>query len=252
MKKIIIVPHSLEIGGAEKALLGLLENLDYKDVEVDLFLFRHQGELFEYIPKHICLLPQSEYYSCMAIPLIDVLKRGKIRIAIGRLIGKILAKNKIKQFKQSDSDIELEYSHKYTVDQMPMISYKHYDLAISFLTPHYYVTDKVIAKKKVAWIHTDYSQVGIDRESQLKMWNNYDVICSISDDVTHTFIDIFPELKSKIKVIGNIMPKKYIEVPEDKKIIITDGISNIKKFNSRKYEKICNKLNDNIRLIFSD
>ena len=37
MKKIFIMAHSMEIGGAEKALLGLLENIDYKKYCVDLF-----------------------------------------------------------------------------------------------------------------------------------------------------------------------------------------------------------------------
>ena len=64
---------------------------------------------------------------------------------------------------------------------------EEYDLAISFLTPHYIVTNKVRAKKKIAWIHTDYSKVQINEKSELEMWSAYDQIISISDDVTKTF-----------------------------------------------------------------
>ena len=59
---------------------------------------------------------------------------------------------------------------------MSEISLKSYDLAISFLTPHYYTLNKVKAKKKIAWIHTDYSTIQIDTQSQIKMWQGYDYI----------------------------------------------------------------------------
>ena len=39
-KKIFIFSHALEIGGAERALLGLLGSMDYNKFDVDLFL-RH-------------------------------------------------------------------------------------------------------------------------------------------------------------------------------------------------------------------
>ena len=44
MKKILIVSHAMEIGGAERALLGILENIDTEQYEVDLFLMRHEGD----------------------------------------------------------------------------------------------------------------------------------------------------------------------------------------------------------------
>ena len=37
-KKIIIVSHAMEIGGAERSLLGLLNSFDYQKYEIDLFL----------------------------------------------------------------------------------------------------------------------------------------------------------------------------------------------------------------------
>ena len=36
----------MEIGGAEKALLGLLNSFDYTNYQVDLFLCRQAGELY--------------------------------------------------------------------------------------------------------------------------------------------------------------------------------------------------------------
>lgn len=47
MKRILFFSHAMEIGGAERALLGLLENIDTSRYNVDLFLMRHKGELLE-------------------------------------------------------------------------------------------------------------------------------------------------------------------------------------------------------------
>lgn len=210
MKKILIFSQAMEIGGAEKALLGLLENIDTTKYEVDLFLMRHSGELMKYIPSNINLLPEISQYADLAVPIGNVLKKGHLKIAYGRYKGKKAAVKRVSELGLGDNDVAIEYSHKYTAKYMPKISDKGYDLAISFLTPHYFVTQKVNAKKKVAWIHTDYSRVEMDRESQLVMYSNYDKIASISDKAAEKFVRIFPSLKDKVITIQNILPEKYI------------------------------------------
>lgn len=216
MKSILIVMHAMELGGAERALLGMLENIDYTQYSVDLFLLRHEGELLKYIPEEVNVLPENSSYSCMAVPIQNVLKKGKINIAYHRWLGKRAAQKRVNELGlPADNDVALEYSHKYTVDVMPMISDKEYDLVISYLTPHYYAAQKTNGKKKIAWIHTDYSKVSVDKESQLVMWNQYDHIVSISDAVSETFLSVFPELKEKVIVIENIMPEKLIAKQAD-------------------------------------
>lgn len=208
--------HSLDIGGAESSLLGILENIDKKNYQVDLFLLRHTGELMQYLPKEINLLPPNNKYSSLGIPITEVLKKGQLSIALGRYQGKRKATKRIKELHiQSDNNVVNEYSHKYTVKYLPMMSDKVYDLAISFMSPHYFVTEKVKAKKKVAWIHTDYSTYSVDVDSEMQMWDKYDNIISISDDVSKSFIKTFPLLKSKICLIENIMPMAYMRAKMD-------------------------------------
>lgn len=210
-KKILIFSHAMEIGGAERALLGLLNSFDYSKYEVDLFLLKHSGELMPLIPEKVNLLPEVPSYSVIMMPMVIALKSGQIDVLLGRLIGKLKAKSFNEKMKYNDSAVSIEYSHKYTKKFMPMISDKEYDIAISFLTPHYFVSEKVKAKKKIAWIHTDYSYIDIDVESELKMWSVYDNIISISDDVTKAFLKKFPSLENKITVIENILSKQFID-----------------------------------------
>lgn len=211
MKSILIFSHAMELGGAEKALLGLLDVFDGSAYQVDLFLMRHSGELLKHIPEKVHLLPEQKRYACLAVPISQVLGKGQIGVAVGRLRGKLAAKKRIKQLQlPPDNDVPLQYSHKYTMNAMPMVGDREYDLAISFLTPHYFVTEKVWAKKKIAWIHTDYSRVAVDREEQLRMWEQYDRIVSISEQVTASFVEAFPQLSDKTLLIPHIMPVNYI------------------------------------------
>ena len=210
-KKIIIVSHAMFLGGVERSLVGLLEAFDYSQYDVDLFLLRHEGELLKYIPNEVNLLPEVKQYTVLARPMVDTLKEGHILLTLCRLYGKIKSKIYIKQHHQTESEVPIDYSHKYTYKLMPFINKdKNYDLAISFLTPHYIVSHKVNAKKKIAWIHTDYDYIQTNRISQLSMWGNYDYIASISEAVTNNFVKNFPELANKVIEIPNVLPIKLI------------------------------------------
>ena len=211
MKHILIFSHALELGGAERALIGLLHALDYSKVEVDLFLMRHSGEMMADIPPQVNLLPELPQYTCLAVPMRTVIKKRQLGVALGRVAGKWAAARRNRQLGyDTGSSVGLEYSHKYTRRFMPPVGRRDYDLAVSFLTPHYFVAEKVQAKKKIAWIHTDYSRMLIDRESEKQMWDRYDHIGSISDMVSECFCQVFPELRSKLVKIENIIPASVI------------------------------------------
>ena len=212
MKKILIFAHTMELGGAEKALLGLLEVLDTTKYEVDLFLMRHEGELLASIPDKIKLLPEIPQYASLAVPFSTVIKRKQFPVLYGRYLGKKRTKKRVEELGlPADNDVGLQYSHLFTLPFMPEVNEKQYDAAISFLTPHYFVAEKVNANIKFAWIHTDYSMVAIDVEEQHRMWSKYDYIVSISKSVTQSFTKMFPTLEQRIIEVGNMMPMSYIK-----------------------------------------
>lgn len=210
-KKIIILSHAMEIGGAERALLGVLNSIDYEKYEVDLFLNRTEGELLNFIPKSVEILPtnQAKY---LAVPIKTLVSHMAIKMLYGRLRAKILAKKRVEELNlKAENQVALTYSHKYTYSYMDDINPNvEYDLAISFLTPHYICTEKVRARKRIAWIHTDYSTIDIDINEELDMWEKYDYIASISDSCTDAFLKKFPSLSDKIVRIDNIITEQMI------------------------------------------
>ena len=230
--RIFIAMHYMEIGGAETALIGLLNALDPNRVDVDLFLYDHRGEMMQFIPEWINLLPQIPKYSVLERPIVELVKRGFWGIAAGRLWAKYISKV---AYKRSGSKLEnnggLDKMSKCTAPLLPRINQSvTYDLAISFLTPHRIVAEKVKAKKKIAWIHTDYTRVWVDAEDELKVWQKYDYVASISSDVTRTFLQVFPTLAPKIMEIENILSPAFVrkraELEDtDKEFRQTDKIS---------------------------
>lgn len=218
-KRIFIAIQYLEIGGAERALIGLLSSLDYTIYEVDLFVYRHSGEFMKFIPDEVNLLPEIKKYTTLSRPIKEIVKEGYIDIAIGRVLAHL--KNKIfnKRHQIKDSIAIYQYVASYTTPFMPSF-YKRgeYDLAISFLIPHNIVREKVLAKQYWAWIHTDYSYVDIDVNYELPVWSAYNKIISISEDVTKGFLSKFPALAPKITIIENILSENFVKEQAEEKV----------------------------------
>lgn len=206
--------HYLEIGGAETALIGLLNALDPKRVDVDLFLHDHRGEMMQFIPEWVNVLPAIKEYTMLERPIKELIKRGHWLIATARLWAKYVSK---KAYKKSHSCLPnasvFHYMAKYTTPLLPRINPNvTYDLAISFLTPHQITLQKINARKRIAWIHTDYTKIWVDANDELPVWSKYDYIASISPDVTKTFLQTFPSLSNtnKIVEIENILSPAFV------------------------------------------
>lgn len=88
-KRLFINIHYLEIGGAERALLGLLSALDPEKVDIDLFINQHTGEFMSLIPNYVNLLPEVPKYTCIERPIRDIVKEGHIGIVLRRLWAKL-------------------------------------------------------------------------------------------------------------------------------------------------------------------
>ena len=224
--RIFIAMHYMEIGGAETALVGLLNALDPARVDVDLFLYDHRGEMMQFIPEWVNLLPQIPKYSVLERPIVELVKRGFWGIAAARMSAKLIGK--LTNVPSFSMDV---FTSLFTNKLLPTICpQKKYDLAISFLTPHTYVKNKVMAKKKIAWIHTDYTIYPIAKNVERPIWRSYNYIASISNDVTRTFLQVFPTLAPKIMEIENILSPAFVrkraELEDtDKEFRQTDKIS---------------------------
>ncbi|MDN3723966.1 glycosyltransferase [Aequorivita sp. SDUM287046] len=210
-KRIFISTYYMEIGGVERSLIGLLNSIDYQSYEVDLFLHRHSGAFMNLIPSSVNLLPENNNYATYGRPVKHLIKEGFWCIGIARTIAALRTKIFQKKNQSTDDSSSLTYSLKYTEPFLPSLkAYGVYDLAISFLMPHNIVLNKVDAKKKLAWIHTDYSKIDLNKKIELPIWRKFDYVVSISESVTKTFVSVMPELEQKIIEIENILSPEMV------------------------------------------
>lgn len=210
-KRIFISMHYLELGGAEMSLIGLLQALDYSKYSVDLFVHSHQGDLMQFIPNEVNLLPEISAYACIECPITEAILKRQFGVTWGRLKAKWRARKYIPKDPSRPQHAVFQYIAQEVEPHLPsLFKYGEYDLAISFLQPHNFVLSKVKAKKKVCWIHTDYTKVEFDAVAELPIWSAYDYIVSISPDVTTTFLQVFPSLKDKIVLIENILSSVFV------------------------------------------
>ena len=209
--RIFIAIHYMHLGGAETSLIGLLQALDPQKVDVDLFVYSHEGDMMKLIPSYVNLLPENSVWSMIERPLTTVLKKGYWKMFMARMRAKYRMNQYVKQYHPKDGSAIIGFVGDEVSKILPHLHHLGtYDLAISFLRFHEFVLDHVIAKRKVCWIHTDYSQIDVCAELELPVWSAYDHVISISEDVTKTFLQVFPSLKDKIVEIENILSPDYV------------------------------------------
>ena len=237
--------HYLEIGGAERSLIGLLNALDYSNYSVDFFAYQHRGEFMSLIPKQVNLLPEIGSYAAIEKPMVEALKEGHLGVVAARLLAKLQYRRYVKMHHPKEGSAIFQYVADCVTPVLPSLEkYGEYDLAISFLTPHNIVRDKVLAKKKLAWIHTDYSTIDVDVKKEIPVWASYDKIFAVSEGVKETFVKTFPSLSDKVDVFENTLSEQFIR--EQSEI----GIEQAKaEMQCSKIENQCSMLNAQCSII---
>lgn len=211
-KKIIITMTYMHIGGAERSLISLLHSIDYSRYEVDLFLFSHEGEFMTLIPHQVNLLPELQTYKALVTPLQDLKKTSRFLYCLKKLsIGLAILRYKCSGTKTHEHGIT-QYCQSIMLPLMPKINIKHYDLAISFISFHNIVSDKLKAKVKWGWFHSDYHQVSPFIRLDKQTWNRLDKIVHVSEAAQQAFLYYHPELSNKTCVIENILSSAYVHM----------------------------------------
>ena len=209
-KKILITSFDLAIGGVERSLIGLLNRIDYDKYDVDLLLFKQEGEFMPFIPKGPHLLPEIPKYATFRKSVSDVIQDRFYPIALARILGKYSGAlhGKLKRVREPGY-LNIQYGWAFAKPFLPKLD-KEYDAAIGFLWPHYFIGEKVKAKKKIGWVHTDYSNIFVNKQVEAGMWRKLDQIVAVSDECLQTFLGVFPEFEQKTSVIENILSPAFI------------------------------------------
>lgn len=201
-KDILFLVSDMESGGFQKSLVSLLQCFDYEKYNVDLLILSPKGIFMNQIPKEVNLIKtniSSNFFRSFPISATELIKEGEYILSIKRCIHFIMSR--------FDKGLAAIYMSK----QIPYIN-KEYDVAIDYNGQQifYYMMDRINAKKKISYFHSDYKKWPYYKSADKKYYPKVDYIVTISDICKESLDEIFPECKTKTKVIHNISSPKVV------------------------------------------
>lgn len=215
MKKILFHIGSFQTGGAEKSLVTLL-NLLPKDIyNIDVLVFHKSGFFLSDMPENINVnvVPFPYRFLSISPRCIKEYLKFPLKYFFIKLLG------------LSYTIINKKFSTPQSLWQcwsryIPLYD-KQYDIAVSYLEglTNYYVIDKVVAKKKILWIHNEYNKLKYNVKFDENYFRIADSIVTISDICKQDLISNFPNLRNKFHVLENISDSALIEKKATEPII---------------------------------
>lgn len=208
-KDLLFIMNNLNCGGAEKALISLLQSIDYSKYNVDLLLFKKEGLFLNQVPKEVIILAEPKEYIFFDMSIKKAIFQNLILGNFNTIYNRICAGFILK--KEKNRALAEQKMWRYLGSSLKKIE-KEYDLAVGFLekTPNYFCVDKVCAKKKIGFIHNDYEKLEMDSSIDIPFFDALDSIATISEECLVTLKRCFPKYSEKCIVINNISSPKLI------------------------------------------
>lgn len=206
--KLLITAMSMNIGGAEKSLVNLLNLLDYSELDVRLLLFQRRGALLNQIPKEVDIV---------SIPEIDVLYGGTpsgrfpafktLALRTLRYVATGITRLEESQFDRRRLRRWIDFYSR-TIPEM----LGEYDCVVSYSggETFWYVAEKVSARRKIIYFHSDYSNIGIDAAKEDAYLDHADAIVTVSEQCATSLKRIFPRQAKKVRVVQNPSPDQML------------------------------------------
>lgn len=200
----------MNVGGVEKALLGLLSVLQLDKYEVHVGLLKKDGGFLDFLPKEVIVHEINCYTDNWKLINDPPLRNIKTMLKNGQLVEAVVHFLLYLQIKLTSNRF---WFYKYILrkeDYFPV----EFDLAVSFAGPSqimdYYICEKVNANKKCCWIHFDVSQYGIDKKMTAILYKRFDRIFIVSEEGKIIFDKLFPQFAAKTEVFHNVVSQENV------------------------------------------
>lgn len=207
-KKILFLIHTLQVGGAEKVLVNLVNKMDKKKFDVTVMTVINTGAFRSELDKDIT------YKTIFDIKLLNKKQKSKSKEKSGNLLDNpnLIKKIAVKlyQFFWRNIDCKKIYKKYITED---------YDVEVAFLEG---ISAKIIANstnkksKKISWIHVDLlNETKTERffkniEEEKNIYQKFNKIVAVSEHVKEQFIKKFNINKDKVLIRYNPIDSEYI------------------------------------------
>ena len=194
-KRLLFTAVTLDIGGIEKALINLLNNIDYTKYEVTLILEKKEGIFLNQLNKNV------------------ILKELKVSRSKNILLRKILNFSRKQLFKIKNKN-KYDFSCCYAT-----YSYSCNKLAL------------IASSNSSIYIHSNYKDVYNNKSEIYDFFNTRHIdkfkhIIFVSNEAKDYFKELYPNLTNKLKVLNNFIDVDNIQKLSDETIEITKEKNN--------------------------
>ena len=172
VKKILFIISNLETGGVSKALTSLINVMDRKAYDVSLMIISPRGAFMTLLPKDLRLITNpiwSDLTSGIS-GITNVLKRGHPVLAIAHLLRLVT------------STFNIAWACRLITKLSPALE-EEFDTVVDFNGQQqlYYMVDKIKAKKKLTFFHSDYKKWPYYKSADKKYFPKVDRIFTVSE-----------------------------------------------------------------------
>ena len=188
MKKVLFVVPSLETGGTISSLMSIISSIG-NEYDISVLALSHDGVYNETISNK--LLRKNHFLHSYYCSYSNCSGYEKAIVFIAKLIKRSCSifRLNIERF------ICNTQKHKYT----------GYDVVIAFQEGN---ATKYVSYmnnlRKIAWIHCDYEKY-IHSGTELDIYSKFSSVVCVSNFTANSFSKVYPTLKSKIRVIYNLL-----------------------------------------------
>ena len=227
-KKILFMVSSMNIGGVEKSLLSLLAVIPKEKYEITILTLDKKGGFLEYIPNNVKLI-EAEWFKYIKPIIMDspqnIIKRYIKNYEFLKIPSFIYS-----YFKSKKTNDRYIY-YKHVLKSIPECKEK-YDAAIAYAGPteiiDAYISRKVKAEKKIAWVHFDISKHKINKKLYNNLYERFDKIFAVSNECKKKLDEIIPAVRNKSEVLLNIVSEDLINEMSESNIDFDDNYKGIK------------------------
>lgn len=228
MKKILFMISSMNIGGVEKSLLSLLSAIPKDKYEITILTLDKKGGFLEYIPNNVKLI-EAEWFKYIKPLIMDspqnIIKRYIKNYEFLKIPSFIYS-----YFKSKKTNDRYIY-YKHVLKSIPECKEK-YDAAIAYAGPteiiDAYISRKVKAEKKIAWVHFDISKHKINKKLYNNLYERFDKIFAVSNECKKKLDEIIPAVRNKSEVLFNIVSEDLINEMSESYVDFDDNYKGIK------------------------
>ncbi|MFE7060543.1 glycosyltransferase [Sutcliffiella sp. NPDC057660] len=227
-KKILFMVINMNIGGTEKALLNMINEMPREEFDITIMMLENYGGFLNHIPKWVNVKFVNGYKEMK-----DILNDPPREM----ILKKFRSENLFKVLKLCiiyflcTLKKERRILFKFILKYYPIDS-TEYDIAVAYAGPmdfiSYFVLEKIIAKKKIQWIHFDINKIGFNITFSSKLYKQYDQIAVVSEEAKEKFLMKLPLLENKTILHENIISSEQISKLANKHESFNDSFDGIR------------------------